>query len=248
MADASGDTTGRDGMLAITSVEDDPAAAVELQRHLRRYAAERGVELAHTSLPDGESLLTGYDGADLLLLDVELPGLDGVAVARRVREVDRAVGIVFVTASAGHAVAGYEVDALEYVLKPVRYPALARALDRVAARAASRRDRTVVLDSGARQLRLDADDVLVLAASGHHVEVRTLSGRYGVRGPLKRYAEELAGDGFVRCHHGFLVNLAHVVAVAGLDATLVDGTTVPVGRNRRTDFLAALTDHLAARR
>jgi DNA-binding LytR/AlgR family response regulator len=236
-------------MLAITSVEDDPAAAVELQRHLRRYAAERGVELAHTSLPDGESLLAGYDGgADLLLLDVELPGLDGVAVARRVREVDRAVGIVFVTASAGHAVAGYEVDALEYVLKPVRYPAPARALDGVAARAATRRQRTVVLDSGAQRLRLDADDVLVLAASGHHVEVRALSGRYGVRGPLKQYEAALAGDGFVRCHHGFLVNLAHVVAVDGLDAALVDGTRVPVGRNRRTDFLAALTDHLAARR
>lgn len=236
-------------MLTIISVEDDPAAAAELGRHLRRYAAERGVRITHTSLADGESLLAGYDGgADLLLLDVELPGLDGVAVARQVRELDRSVGIVFVTASAGHAAAGYAVDALEYVLKPVRYAGLARALDRVVTRAAARRRRPVVLDAGAHRLRLDADDVLVLAASGHHVEVHALSGRYVVRGPLKRYGAELAGEGFARCHHGFLVNLAHVVSVDGLDAVLVDGTTVPVGRNRRTDFLATLTDHLAARR
>jgi DNA-binding LytR/AlgR family response regulator len=232
-------------MLAITAAEDDPATAAVLRTFLRRYEAERGLRIDLVQHADGAELVAAYaGGVDLILLDVDLPGLDGVSAARRIRDRDHEVGIVFVTRSAAHAVAGYAVDAADYLVKPVAYPVLARVLDRAAARAAARRGRSVVLDGEQGPLRLDAAEVVSLEVAGRRVLVRTLDGSYVVRGPLKHLEAALAPSGFFRCHHGYLVNLGHVVAVRG-EAELSTGRSVPVSRPRRAGFLAALTDHLA---
>jgi DNA-binding LytR/AlgR family response regulator len=89
--------------------------------------------------------------------------------------------------------------------------------------------------------------VVCLEAARRRVRVDTLDGRYAVAGPLKRLERDLAPHGFFRCHHGYVVNLRHVVAVRQATCRLVTGREVPVSRPHRAAFLAALTDRLAAR-
>ncbi|WP_454051041.1 LytR/AlgR family response regulator transcription factor [Cellulomonas sp. Marseille-Q8402] len=234
-------------MLTIVIAEDAPHDTALLAGALRRYSRERGVPIAVTHHADGAGLLAGYDSdADLLLLDVELPDADGLAAAAEIRSRDKRVAIAFVTNAAGRAAQGFEVEALDFLVKPVRYEALARTVDRVLAR--SPRTRSVLLPAEGRHLRLDADDIVLLEAAGRRVVVHTLDGRYVVRGPLKDVAASVADLGFFRCHHGYVVNLRHVVAARQETCALVTGRTVPVSRPRRSAFLAALTDHLALAR
>ncbi len=232
--------------MTVAVVDDDPTSARTLVAHLHRYGRERGVEVAVRTYPDGADLIAGYDlSTDLLLLDVEMPQVDGLTAAARIRERDRDVAIVFLSHAAGHAIGGYAVGAQGYLVKPVQPLALDRELDRALDRGRRLAAHPVVLGDGA--LRVDTAEVVHLEAARQRVLVHTLAGPYTVPGPLKAREAELAGQGFFRCHHAFVVNLAHVVGVQHLTCRMRDRQEVPISRPRRSAFLAALTDHLAVR-
>lgn len=235
-------------MIEVAIVEDDVESARALLDLLHRYEVDRGTRLAVTHHPDGSALVDGYmSSTDVLLLDVEMPGLDGLAVARLVRERDRDVAIVLVSHAVQHAARGYGVEAQAFLGKPVAYPALARELDRAVDRVAGRAGSTVLLSTDAGPLRLTTAEIVCLEARRRRVLVHTLDGRYVVHGPLKALADDVEPRGFRRVHHSFVVNLRHVVAVQQMTCHLVTRREIPVSRPHRSAFLAALTDHLAVR-
>ena len=137
---------GGDGMLNIAIVEDDPQAAGLLTDYLDRYAQERGISCNSVIFNDAVDFLTGYKASfDLVFMDIELPGLDGMEAARRLREMDRSVILIFVTNMANFAVKGYEVDALDFIVKPVTYFPFSIKLDRAVKRLESRQERELVV-------------------------------------------------------------------------------------------------------
>ncbi len=233
-------------MFTVAMAEGDPLDAEHLAVQVHRYARERGIDLTLQRYADGDSLVRAVGReVDLLLLDVVLPDQDGFAVAEQVRRHDRLVDIVFATRSAGEAVRGYAVDALGFLVKPVRYPALAHELDRALLRAQRRAEPPVLLDAVGGPLRLDPAQIVACEGSRRQVVVHTLDGRHLVRGPLKDIEALLTGRGFYRCHHGFVVGLRHVVTARPDGCETVTRQRIPVSRARRQGFLAALTDYLA---
>src|SRR6478609_3914364 len=208
-------------VIRIGIVEDDAASAALLVDHLARYERDHGEQFQVTRFSDGAHVVAGYRPVfDILLLDVEMPELDGFSAAERIRQVDRDVVIVFITNMTQYAIKGYEVDALSYVLKPVPYFAFSQEIKRSIAR-----------------LRRRSADYLLL----------TVDGRYSVVGPLKSLEAELEGKSFFRSNSGYLVNLRHVLGVQGSSALMVGGHDLLISRPRKKAFLAALTDYLGAR-
>ncbi|HEY0215024.1 MAG TPA: LytTR family DNA-binding domain-containing protein [Cellulomonas sp.] len=227
-------------------MDDDEVGARWVVTQLRRYEAERGTPLAVTRYADGADVVAGYDGGtDVLLLDVEMPGLDGLSAAARIRERDHDVAIVLVSHAPGHAIDGYGVGAQGFLVKPVSYTALSREMDRVVERSRRRTTTSVVLSTDGGPLRLGIAEIVYLEADRRRVRVHTVDGRYTVAGPLKDLEAGLADKGFFRLHHGFVVNLRHVVGVRQTSCRLVTRREIPISRPRRSAFLAALTDHLA---
>ena len=127
-------------MLKIAVVEDQQEVRDELCRFIRQYAAENSLQVEVLPIEDGAVIAEHYEpGYDIIFMDVEMPGLDGFGAAEKIRAVDADAVLVFVTNMAQYAIKGYEVDALDYVLKPVNYYQFCTKLSRAVQRVQRRR-------------------------------------------------------------------------------------------------------------
>lgn len=227
--------------MRVLAVDDELPAREDLVRMLEASPAVDRVESAASA---EEALVALGDGAaiDAVFLDVRMPGLDGLELARVLRRFERSPAIVFVSAFDDAAVGAFEVAAVDYLVKPVSRRRLDEAIERAARRAAPEEpvaadDETLAVDAlrGGGTRLLPRSSVLYLQAHGDYVRVASSEGRYLVRARLSELEERWAGHGFVRVHRGFVVNLRRAVEVRPrLNGTAVlvmaDGTEVPIAR------------------
>ncbi|MCG2798995.1 MAG: LytTR family DNA-binding domain-containing protein [Cellulomonas sp.] len=230
-------------------VDDQPASRELVVEHLERYGREHDdVTFEVRTYTDGAELVERYrSDLDLLLLDVQMPQMDGLEAARRVRVLDADVVIVFLTNMAQYAVKGYEVDALGYLVKPVPYFAFAAELKRAVDRVRRTRGESLVLPVPGGVARVAVADILYVESIKHRIVVHSYQGDHALTGTLKAFEEALDGKGFFRSNSGYLVNLRHVTAVGPSSCTLAGRDELQVSRPRRKAFLAALTDHVGGR-
>lgn len=235
-------------MIRVGIAEDVESNRVDLLNHLARYTEEHGVEFESREYTDGADLIEGYRPQyDILFLDVEMARMDGLETARRIREVDPEVIIIFVTNMAQYAIKGYQVDALSYLVKPVPYFAFAQELTRSLARLRRTDDDIVMLNVGGRVARLATADIVYVESVKHRITVHALEGEYVFSGTLKAVEEELDGKGFYRSNNCYVVNLRHVTSVEPTSCIMTGGDELAVSRPRRKGFLDALTDHVDRR-
>ena len=227
----------------VAIVEDSPDDLARLKEHLARYASEAHLEegLRISSFTSAEDFLKSYEPIyDVVLMDIELPGANGMSAARALRIVDPRAAIIFITNIASFAVSGYEVDALAYLLKPISHPAFSLAMRKAQAAAAARQTRTYVIQTPDGIFRVPVSSILYVEVVRHSVYFHTLQGTYKRRGSMKEVEEELRGMHFCRCHNAYLVNLERVSSVSGNDV-VVGNDVLPVSRQRKQEFLDALT-------
>ena len=214
-------------MLRVLIVDDEPLARVRL-RTLLAECRPPDTEVVGEAGDAAQALdwLTTRD-CDLLLLDVHMPGLDGTQLAAELLQRRRAPAVVFVTAHAEYALAAFEVEAVDYLTKPVRRERLLAALQRVDQRRQARPPtppddaQMLVISERGRMLRLPVDEVLYLKAELKYVTLRTANRSYVLDEALSELEHRL-GDRFLRVHRNALVAKSSVRAlerraVAGSD-------------------------------
>lgn len=231
-------------MLRIAIVEHDQDTCDQLQVFIRRYARETGQEIAVTPFDRAERFLAQYQSVyDIVFMGIELPGLDGMEAARRLRKRDADVVLVFVTALAGHAIRGYEVDALDFVLKPMSYYALSMKLERAISRVRQRVGESIALKTSGGVRRLEIGQIYYLETRSRMLYYHTASGVYPVRASLNSAMEELAPHSFAKCNQCYLVNLQHVTDMRD-DTVTVAGEELEISRRSRKSFMDALVAYI----
>lgn len=232
-------------VLKIVILEDEKPQLDRLTGFLDRYRTEHP-EFVYTleAYDRGILLLDAYRrDADLILLDIRVPDMLGMDVARHIRKADENVMIVFVTNLTQYAVDGYSVGAFDYILKPVQYPSFSAKLER-ALRVLSHREAEFMLDLRTKEggRRVPADSVIYIEVSAHDLLFHTGSGTIKQWGTLSRYEELLRQAHFARPSTSFLVNLKYVRGVKK-DEVMMDGGPIPLSRSKRKEFLAALAQY-----
>lgn len=232
-------------MLKITILEDEQSQLDRLTGFLARYQAEHP-EFAYTleTYDRGILLLEGYQrDADLIFLDIRVPDMLGIDVARHIRKVDDEVMIIFVTSLTQYAIDGYSVSAFDYILKPIHYASFSAKLDR-AMRILVHRAPQLILDLRTKEsaYRIPADSVIYIEVAAHDLLFHT--GRETVKlwGTLSKYEELLRDAHFARPSTSFLVNLKYVRGVKK-DEILLSDIPIPLSRSKRKEFLAALAQY-----
>jgi two-component system response regulator AlgR len=191
--------------MRVLIADDEPLARARLDSLLARRA---DVEVVG-SVADGEAALEACASLqpDLILLDIEMPGLGGTAVARRLAEAPTRPQVIFCTAYEQHALSAFDLGVTDYLLKPVRAERLDEALDRAAARlgpAPAAQLAWLRARSGADEVRVRLDDVLYLLADEKYVAVHHGGGMWLIDESL-RQLEITHGDRLVRLHRNCLV-------------------------------------------
>jgi DNA-binding LytR/AlgR family response regulator len=229
--------------LRVLAVDDELPALEDLVRLLEASPAVERVESA-ASAEEALVALAGGAAIDAVFLDVRMPGLDGLELARVLRRFEDPPAVVFVSAFDDAAVDAFELAAVDYLRKPVSRRRLDEAIERAGRRApaaepAADDDETFAVDAlrGGGTRLLARSSVLYLQAHGDYVRVASSEGRYLLRARLSDLEERWASHGFVRVHRGFVVNLRRAVEVRPrLNGTAVlvmaDGDEVPIARRQ----------------
>ena len=179
---------------------------------------------------------------DVLLLDIQMGGQNGVDLARELRQTDETLIIVFITALPDFISDGYDVSALHYLMKPVDETKLFRVLDQAAKRL-SVTDRTLLLPVDGEILRLPYKNIICAESLGRAVEITAVNGTYTVNLPTHKIEAELA-EGFVRCHRSYLIALRHIQKITKTDVFLTGGKAVPLSRRLYDTVNRALLAHV----
>lgn len=236
-------------MYRIAVCEDDPRTAEQnktaacrvLEGSGRTRGRDYDVEVFHAAPPLMERLAGDPDAYQLLLLDIQLEGDNGVELARFLREQQVNASIVYITDHPGFALDSFPTYPLEYLLKPVDEARLSAALD-WDWKQRHVRPKHPVLRVGSRAIPLD--EIVYLETSGRKTAVHTRDERIEHAVPLSKLKEDFQRQGFCLSHFSYLVNLAHVMRVDRDTLILDTGESIPVSRRYYSDFMARYVESL----
>lgn len=164
-------------MITIAIVEDEDSYAEQLQQYIEQYQQESGQHFRTVRFRDGDEIVEDYTGEyDIILMDIQMKFMDGMSAAEEIRKQDSKVVIMFITNMTNYAIRGYEVDAMDYVLKPVSYFAFSKKLERVIGRIPQKSGHPVTINTSEGLVRLDASAIYYIESEVHNLIYHTVNG------------------------------------------------------------------------
>lgn len=230
-------------LLKIAVVEDEKAHADVLIHFAEAWLREKKIAFCIRTFPDGAAFLFEWEqdqAWDALFFDIQMPGLNGIELAKKIRQENNKTAIVFVTGITDYLLEGYEVAALHYLLKPIDAEKIASCMERMMDLRRGQKKQPVFLtearelEKGEKKdrvtLRLLPEDIMYLEAFAHNTELHTKDRHYVVREGISLWKERLPTEMFCSCHRSFLVNLLYVAHLEKDALVLDDGSRIPVSR------------------
>ena len=225
---------------------DDEQNQIQYTKDIVSAWAETSGHLPHfAEFPSAEAFLFDYaenQNYDILLLDIEMANMNGIDLAKKVREGNDRVQIVFITGYPDFMSEGFEVAALHYLMKPVKKEKLFSVLDRAVDNIA-KSPRFLLLPMGKETLRVYAEDIRYAESNGHYILLHTGKETHRLRMTIPEIEKEL-GEGFFRTGRSFVVGLKYVVRITKTTVYLEDGTEFPLGKGLYDDMNKALIRYL----
>ncbi len=217
-------------MYKIAICDDSPADTLYLQGLVSNWAKKVSEIVEVQIFHSAEAFWFHYEedkAFDILLLDIEMAEMDGVTLARKVRSGNREVQIVFITGYNDYIADGYEVEALHYLLKPVKEEKLFEVLERAVVKLA-RNERVLTLDTAEGLVRVPLYEIRWIEVQRNYVTIHATE-EYTIKKPLSEVEAEL-DEGFMRTGRSFIVNLKQIRRIGKTDVILADGSAVPLSR------------------
>lgn len=177
----------------------------------------------------------------ILILDIEMEKMNGVELAKKMREDNRDIQILFVTGFPDYITEGYEVDALHYLMKPVTQEKIFAVLNKAVANLKTVENRLFLQVNG-EMIKFITDNIFYVEVFSHSCILHTTEGNVESKISISELENKL-GDEFIRVHRSYLVNLEHIKKIAKTEILLEDGSVVPLSRRKYTDVNMAFIRH-----
>ena len=230
-------------MITAAIVDDDPNIRETLQAALIKDTQKRRIPVQLSVCASGSEFLTlPKEKWDLVLMDVEMPGQNGIETARQLRRVNERATIIFITNYIQYALEGYEVQAFRYLLKPIDAAQFEQVVGTALDEIHHRQTAYLQLKGRSEIIRLAIDELIYAETEPGHLLLHTPAKVLECYSTMEKLEQELKQEAFFRCHSSFLVALEAVRQIEKQDVVLKDGTRVPVSKNRKKGMKQALTN------
>ena len=230
--------------MRIAICEDDKIQRKEIRTSVEAYFRRQGCPVAIREFENALQLLMEYDeakGWDILLLDIQMEGMDGVTLARQLRERDEALAIIFITGTTDYIFEGFSLHALNYLVKPFEEEKLFACLKK-AQEQQERQGDFLLLRVEKELVRLRKDQILRVESDGHYLEVITKKQSCRVKMAMKELERELEGFPFFRLSRSDLVHLQAIERIQRKELRLVNGDCLPIPRGKYREVSEAFLD------
>lgn len=232
-------------MLKLIICDDEPVICETIRNMLGRFSKECGISLDVSTCASGEELLGAVTpDVDILLLDIRMGELSGMNAARKIREKNSDICIIFVTTMTQYALEGYKVHAFGFLKKPLTYAQLRLQMLDAVQMLKSRIPESITVKSGHDTWRLDLDKLYYMEIYGHDIHAVCTDRTVVCYGSLSDFEQILTSKGFCRCHKSFLVNLRHIRQIGMAQIFMTDGSAVPVSKYRKKEVSEAFARYI----
>lgn len=231
-------------MLKIAIIDDDISCINLLKSHIMQFEKEENFQVEVSEYLNGLMLIADYKPVyDIIFLDVEMPHMNGMEVAKYIRRSDPHAIIIFVTNMSQYAVKGYEVNAFDYIIKPMNYLSMSTKL-RTAIKALKTKEETSIIIPGEDgDCHIKAGEIVYIEVKDHWLFIHTKDNTYKMLGSLKEMEDQLEDYNFVCCYRCYLINLKYVTRMSSEFVILDNKIELKISRGKRKKVQSAFIEY-----
>ena len=228
--------------MKIAICDDEKQIIDDYSKIINDYLYEKNIACSVDGFTDGNSFLLVSSEYDLVFLDYDLPDINGMDIARSIRENDGRIIIVFLTAYAEHVYESFHVDTFRYLIKPVSEDKIYEALDRFLD--IYSHNRKIVVPTATAQISLEADEVIYIEAAKKRTKVKTTGNEFIANKAISVYQTEITNPHFFRTHRGYIFNMRYISTVEKNTITLTNGEIILLSSKCRDEFNKSYMNYL----
>lgn len=232
--------------VTVAVIDDDEKQLNTIKSYFATVGETLEQEFRVDTFTDGLMFLNSFkDCYDILMLDIEMPLIDGVSLAKKIRQTGSRCSIIFITHMPQYAIDGYEVEATAYILKPLKLLNFTEAVKRAVKRVVALNTQAVnIVLSGRNGIKsIASSEIYFIEAMGHNIIFHTADGEYNDRTTLNGLEEKLKDVDFARCNSCYLVNLKYVDDIMN-NTVSVKGKELTISRNKKKDFIEKYMEYI----
>lgn len=234
-------------MIRVAIVEDEDLYANQLIEFVNKFKEETGEVFHIVRFRDGDEIVEGYTGTyDIIFMDIQMEFMDGMTTAEKIRELDSEVIIMFITNMTSYAIRGYQVDALDYIVKPIDYFSFRKKIERAIEKIVKKERPTISIRIKSDVMRIQTNDIYYIESDRHNLIYVTKKGTYKSRASMQEAEDFLVKYGFFRSNKSYLVNLQYVEGVID-GCCIINGSNLLISRARKANFMVAMTNYMGER-
>lgn len=228
----------------IAICESEPEQLAIYQSYLNEWADLNQETIKIKTFLTAESFLFNVDYSgqyDLIFLDTKLKKMSGMELAKKIRETDLKIEIVFITREMSYVFEGYNVNALNYLLEPIKKEEIFNCLKQYRAKHPTKKENFMLLQHGTSILKVNLDQIIYIRASDHYVDIKTDEKTFTIREKIGTIEQKLPKHQFCRCHRSYIVNLSKIEQLSKGKIQLKDKTLIPMTKTREKEVSDAFT-------
>ena len=229
----------------ILSVGNNEVDNDDLSSCLTKFAERFQIKFELTSIKTGISFLSSYKKRyDLIFISIELPDINGIQATRELRKIDQDTFLILLSNVSHYALDGYELEASDYILKPIKYQNFERKLSRILKKIILKNDESILINLGNKKKVININEIKYVEIMSHDIMIHLDKEIVKTTGVLTKFEKTLNNPKFKRCSACALINLSYIDEIKGNDIKLITGEIIRIGRTKKKEFIKELNAYL----